>query len=202
VGGETLQLNQTTGWVMSYSPEYNLDAAGDGAALLSDLALLTGGRSLADDPAGAFAHNLGARPATTPIWPWLLLAALLLLPVDVAVRRLIVTRRELARAWEAISGRATAVAEGPSERLTSLMGAKERGRRRAEGVAADAGVIGALRSRRDQVRAEREAAYSAEAPAATGDGPRYTPRQEEAAPSGNIAGQLLKKRKEREKGGG
>jgi hypothetical protein len=50
--------------------------------------------------AAVFEHNLPAAPAAQPIWPWLTLAAVLLLPLDVAARRLTLTRRDWARAWE------------------------------------------------------------------------------------------------------
>ena len=43
---------------MSYSPEYSLRAPGADQDLLPGIAELTHGRSLADDPAAAFAHNL------------------------------------------------------------------------------------------------------------------------------------------------
>jgi uncharacterized membrane protein len=196
---EPLALDLTTGWVMSYSAEYNVQSQqGDAELLMNGLAALTDGRSLRNDTGAVFAHNLTAQIATTPIWPLLLLAALLLLPFDIAVRRLVVTRTDVQRVWQAVFGRARAAAEGPSERLSTLMSAKERGRQRAEesGEAA-AGTVGALRSRRDQTRAET-AAQSVPASVESQGKPRYSARSAEAtpqAPSGNIAGQLLKRRR-------
>jgi hypothetical protein len=202
---EALALDLTTGWVMSYSSEYNVQGQQEDAAILMDsLATLTRGRSLRNNAGEVFAHNLTAQAATTPIWPWLLLAALLLLPFDIAVRRLVVTRTDLQRAWQAVFGRARAAAEGPSERLSTLMTAKERGRQRAEesGEAAT-GTVGALRARRDQARAETAVPPAPSSGEKQGDGkPRYT-RSAEArpqAPSGNIAGQLLKRRRGDEEG--
>jgi uncharacterized membrane protein len=195
-GDDPVAVDQTTGWVMSYSAEYDVSGSGDGAALLSSLASLTGGRSLKDDPALAFAHNLAAQAAATPIWPWLLLAALLLLPFDIGVRRLIVTRTDLQRLREALFGRA--VAEATSERISTLLGAKERGRQRAEESGSS---VSALRTRRGSSRAEQRSS----APVRDdqpGDKPRFTPPKSSASASGssesNVAGQLLKKRKERE----
>jgi uncharacterized membrane protein len=88
----------TTGWVMEYSPEY--------AALQGDPACMArlaemGGGSVLGTPAQAFAHTLRGRGTTRNLWPFLLGLATLLLPFDVAVRRLALGRRDLrrARAW-------------------------------------------------------------------------------------------------------
>ncbi|MEA3340411.1 MAG: VWA domain-containing protein, partial [Chloroflexota bacterium] len=86
----------TTGWVMSYSPEY---AALEGdPAYLEHLAELGGG-NLLEDPAGAFAHTLRGEGAARDLWPYLLGLATLLLPFDVGVRRLALGRRDLEKAW-------------------------------------------------------------------------------------------------------
>jgi hypothetical protein len=93
------------GWVLGYSPEY---ATLEGnPTLLASLVDLTGGRALdigdAGSAAAVFEHNLIAAPAAQPVWPWLALAAVLLLPLDVAARRLALTRRDWARAWGRIT---------------------------------------------------------------------------------------------------
>jgi Mg-chelatase subunit ChlD len=90
--------NQTTGLVAPYSAEYaNLNAD---LTLLTGLPIATGGQTLRD-PAQAFAHNLAIGRQTWPIWPTLLLLAALLFPLDVAIRRLRLGRREWrqAQAW-------------------------------------------------------------------------------------------------------
>ncbi|HET9879672.1 MAG TPA: VWA domain-containing protein [Candidatus Limnocylindria bacterium] len=74
---------------------------------LTALAAAGGGRTL--DPADAEAlaavwrHDIAADAFPTPIWPWLLLLAILLVPIDVGVRRVALTRGDLrrARAWVA-----------------------------------------------------------------------------------------------------
>jgi uncharacterized membrane protein len=194
-GDDSTTIDQTTGWVMSYSSEYDMGGAGDGEAVLSSLAGLTGGRSLQDEPSQVFAHNLAAQAAATPIWHWFMLFALLLLPFDIAVRRLIVTRSDWQRLRRYIFGRGTV--EATSERISSLLGAKERGRQRAE----DSGSsVAALRSRRDQARSEQPSTTSTGESQPT-DKPRFTPSvNPPIAPTGenNVAGQLLKKRKTRE----
>lgn len=204
IGGEQRQFDQTNGWVRSYSSEYDIRGQqADGALLLASVADLTGGGDLQEDAAAVFAHNLSTQTAATPIWPWLLLAALLLLPFDIAVRRLIINRSDMIRLRMALLGRKL-VPEGPSERFSSLRGAKERGRQRAAEIGGMGGTVSALKARRDRAQAEQETAAAASPPASTeGEaGPRFTPPGEFAPKppetSGNLAGELLKKRKDRE----
>lgn len=86
----------TTGWVLSYSPEYrNLDPDPDQAIRLAAAA---GGRVASGDPVQVFEHNLSAQRARNPIGLWLLTLAAILLPLDIAVRRLILTPADLIRA--------------------------------------------------------------------------------------------------------
>ncbi|MCY3718175.1 MAG: VWA domain-containing protein [Anaerolineaceae bacterium] len=137
VDGATQQFAQTAGWVRGYSAEYDSGASGTrGAdrALLRELAGITGGRDMTETPALAFEHNLQAREAATPLWPWLLLTALLLLPLDIAVRRVVITRGDLRRLRMALFGFSRPLTpEGPGERLASLMAARDRGRERITG---------------------------------------------------------------------
>ncbi len=53
--------------------------------------------------AGIWRHDIAAAAFPTPIWPWLLLLAILLVPVDIGVRRVALTRADLrrARGWVA-----------------------------------------------------------------------------------------------------
>ncbi len=119
---------QTTGWVNTYSAEYALRPPDDGARLLADLAALTGGRPFDGAPSDAALHDRSAQPALTPLAPLLLLLALLLWPVDIAVRRLLITPSDLARLRaylrRAIFGQRAAVA--PSARLAPLHEARAR----------------------------------------------------------------------------
>jgi uncharacterized membrane protein len=123
---------QTAGWVLSYSPEYQTLTADPG--FLVRLAALTGGGVVPQDVAQIYAHDLpAARAATQPVWPYLLLAAALLLPLDIAVRRLVVTRYEMQRAWRRMTGwlvlrpaAAEAAAAPRTQQLSSLFRAKDR----------------------------------------------------------------------------
>jgi Ca-activated chloride channel homolog len=76
-------------------------SVGTNEALLGALAAQTGGRKLVA-PEDAFAPDpTSAARAWQPLWAWLVVAALLLFPVDVAMRRLQVSapRWKIARWW-------------------------------------------------------------------------------------------------------
>lgn len=90
------QTQQNVGAVVPYPPEYkDLQA---NRPLLGLLAETTGGKEL-ESPVQAY-QRLG-RKAGSPrdIWRWLLGLAAILLPLDVAVRRITVTTHDLALAW-------------------------------------------------------------------------------------------------------
>ncbi|HEC24191.1 MAG TPA: VWA domain-containing protein [Chloroflexi bacterium] len=124
-------LAQTSGWVLAYSPEYrSLEGDPD---YLAYIASLTGG-SVLQDSAAVFAHNLNAGRASQPVWPWLLLAATLLLPFDIAVRRLVITREDLAKLAARISPvrrREEPAVQPGTSRVGSLLAVKERTSRAA-----------------------------------------------------------------------
>ncbi|MDD2619509.1 MAG: glutamine amidotransferase, partial [Syntrophomonadaceae bacterium] len=73
------------GLAISYSPEYNY--AGTDYNYLQQLAK-AGGGSILGDPKEAFADNLYPVKAVFDLWPWLLIIAVLVLPLDIAARRL------------------------------------------------------------------------------------------------------------------
>ncbi|MFW5772072.1 MAG: hypothetical protein ACOCZH_02025, partial [Phototrophicaceae bacterium] len=165
------RFNQTTGWVHTYSAEYA--TFGSDARLLESLAELTGGADLSEEPAAAFAHTVTGQRAFVPLWPWLLLAALLLLPLDVAVRRLLVTRGDLRRLVNAIRGPVTAQPD-MAQRLAALRAARDRVRSQPE--AAPTAPAESIRSLRASQRQRRES--SADAPGvepAETPAPRYRP---------------------------
>jgi Mg-chelatase subunit ChlD len=86
---------ETTGWALSYSPEYkNIESDPD---LLMRLATVSGGKVASSDPADVFVHDLKSTRASRPIWPGLLLIAAILLPFDVASRRLMIMQQDIAR---------------------------------------------------------------------------------------------------------
>lgn len=125
----TTPVAQTLGWVLSYSPEYQVRETNTN--LLSTLAKLTGGASLAETPDKAFAHTLNQRTASTPVWPYLMLLAALLFPFDIAMRRLIITQSDMARIGAWLRARlperaATPAMQMPSARISALKDAKTR----------------------------------------------------------------------------
>lgn len=195
----TLTLAQTGGWVMSYSPEYDITANAVDRGLLQDIAISTNGQDLAQNPAGVFAHNLSVQNAFMPLAPWLLLIAALLLPLDIAMRRLVVTQSDWQRLKAALPQRRTADAEAPAEeraRVSSLMSAKQRGRQRAEDTATESSIsaLKAAKSRsQTQVNAENIATPKAPQESTT---PKPTvPLHKPTDPEGSLAGQLLKRRR-------
>jgi hypothetical protein len=81
----------TTGIIVPYASEFALTegSADAGQRLLSELAQLGGGSMLpVSQPALSLAHDIQGQPVRVPLWPYLLLAAIVLFPLDVAVRRL------------------------------------------------------------------------------------------------------------------
>ncbi len=122
-------LRDTVGWVQSYSPEY-LDLQPEPQAL-ERLSAMTGGRVIQADPQTIFSHDLAAASASRPAWPWLLAIAAFLLPLDIAVRRLALSRHDLSRFWIRLVDRLRPgqreISPAPrSERLDALLQAKQR----------------------------------------------------------------------------
>jgi hypothetical protein len=122
-------ISQTSGWTLSYSPEYKrLDSDPD---LLLRLATLSGGSLASSNPADVFLHNLNATRASRPIWQWLMLVAALLLPFDIASRRLIITKQDMLKLREwmlsriRLRRRASPVVE-QSPQMQALLKAKDR----------------------------------------------------------------------------
>lgn len=122
---------ETKGWTLSYSPEYaSLESDPD---LLLRLIAVAGGKILSSNPSDVFTHDLRATHAALPMWPWLILLAALLLPFDIAVRRLILTRQDWARirSWfsETLLRRpVTEPAPQPTHQMQALFKAKDRAR--------------------------------------------------------------------------
>ena len=92
---------------------------------------MTGGASLEDKPQAVFEHDLTLHNASEPIWQLLLTLAALLLILDIAVRRIVITGSDIAAARDAITrglgiGRERERRTATSGRLTDLMDAKRR----------------------------------------------------------------------------
>ncbi len=94
--------------VVPYSPEYRTSGADE--PLIEQVARVGGGKVL-DDPTQAFADDLPSASGGTPLWRWLLGAAALLLVLDVAVRRLNFSGRDLEPALNPMRRLGAAIAD-------------------------------------------------------------------------------------------
>lgn len=120
----------TMGLVVPYSPEYK--STGIEINLLGELARLTGGGELGNAVSAFERHdNLQFSESAQEIWPTLLLLAALLFPVDVGLRRLLVTGTEWRKAKEWLQERLTwrrQRVSAPPRVLGQLFKARDRAR--------------------------------------------------------------------------
>lgn len=80
------EVRESSGYVIPSAPE--LRRLGSNEALLKEMASITGGRAVSD-PATAFSREgMASAPGWEPLWPYLLALSLVLLPVEVAIRRI------------------------------------------------------------------------------------------------------------------
>jgi Ca-activated chloride channel homolog len=83
--GDGREVTETGGYAVPNAPEFR--RLGGNEALLKELAYMTGGRAIMD-PADAFSREgMPSIPGWEPLWPYLLALSMLLLPVEVALRR-------------------------------------------------------------------------------------------------------------------
>jgi uncharacterized membrane protein len=186
---------QTTGWVLSYSGEFRVDVTGTEQAepitLLRRISNVTGGRSLKDKPDRAFLHDLNQERAAQPIWPYFILAALLLLPIDIAVRRLVITQTDIQKLRAFFSGRKVDVTE-PSARMERLMGAKGRARPAAQPPGMEAPPIAPSSVTSNPRRLPR--VPQIHAPKASA--PKPQPSEPQPREENSLASRLLEKRRQ------
>ena len=127
--------SRTLGVVSPAAEEYR--RLGIDADALRGYAVAGRGRELAlageeDGPTATWDHDIAASAFPTPIWPWLLLLATVLVPVDVGVRRVALSRADLrrARAWTRRLGLGGTEPEAVPG-LADLRAARDRSARRA-----------------------------------------------------------------------
>jgi Mg-chelatase subunit ChlD len=137
-GGVELTRRTVTA-VRSYPAEYAAPTGGPEAAA----ALVGEGGRLDPDPEALFTRE-GTTPGRTPrdLTPWLLVLALLTLPLDVGLRRLRLERGDLRRLWHRSSAVATTSGGAPSrsQELAARRTAERAERRRGRPAGADPGV--------------------------------------------------------------
>jgi uncharacterized membrane protein len=132
----TTALGRTLGLVAPTPAEYRLLGSND--AFLATLRSATGGRAV-ETAAEPWVHDLEATDAYTDLWPALLILALLLWPLDIALRRVSVGRRELADAGAWVRGgwrRSRRIAPRPVE-VSGMLAARDR----ATGASARAAIL-------------------------------------------------------------
>ena len=117
-------LGRTVGLVAPTAAEYRL--LGANQPLLAAIRNATKGKA-ADTPEQVWVHDLATTSRYTELWPLLLVLALLLWPLDIALRRVSIGRRELAdwRRWSSDTLRGRRVAARPAV-VADLMTARER----------------------------------------------------------------------------
>jgi Ca-activated chloride channel family protein len=106
----TTPLGRTVGLVAPTAAEYRLLGANE--PFLTALRSATGGSEIVT-PEDPWVHDLKTTARSTDLWPLLLILALLLWPLDIALRRVAIGRREFASAgaWvRALPGRRRATA--------------------------------------------------------------------------------------------
>jgi uncharacterized membrane protein/Mg-chelatase subunit ChlD len=94
-------LGRTLGLVAPTPAEYRVLGTND--AFLATLRAATNGRAIVT-PEEPWTHDLTTNASSTDLWPTLLILALLLWPLDIALRRVSVGRRELADARRWLGG--------------------------------------------------------------------------------------------------
>ena len=199
---EEAVVAQTSGWVLGYSPEYKQFETNP--AMLEQLVTEGNGRNLSDtttisEPTLAvFEHNLPSSAATRPIWPTLMLIAVLLLPIDIAVRRLVVTRRDMERAWAATFGRwqPKPVQSPRSEQVSRLFEAKQRAGTREEDAGEQTAVSPPPISRQDSVTTQQKQVEHRQ----RGQGQSVNPptTKPSSPAGGSLASRLLEKKRQQE----
>jgi hypothetical protein len=207
--------SRTLGLVSPAADEFRL--LGVDADALAAFAGAGRGRELpldAEEPAAdVWRHDIEASAFPTPIWPWLLLLAIALVPLDVGVRRVALSRTDFARARDWIGRRVGLVRAEPEAvpGLAELRAARERSARRADrapaSVTAPAAEVGTT------ARAADAAAVSPERSPTPSPVPAETPRPAPAAapsvepapgatPEPAVPGETLAERLARRRRGG
>ena len=168
----TSSLGRTLGLVAPTSTEYRI--LGPNEALMAVVRSATGGRAITL-PTEPWIHDLETTSSFTDLWPALLVLALLLWPLDVALRRVSVGRRELAdaRAWVGRVRLRRGAAAPRSVEAQGMLSARER--------AGGESVRGALR--KDATGVAGLQGPAGPAPAAPGSAaPGPTPQRTAARP--------------------
>jgi Mg-chelatase subunit ChlD len=167
---------------------------------LAGYARVGNGRSLEIDEerkaaASVWAHDIEAASFPTPIWPFLLLLAMTLVPIDVGVRRVALTGADLARARGWLARRIGLGRPVPEivPGLAELRAAKARTERRAERLVRPPQAEPSAAGAAAPPPSPEAAAARAPAPAATDPAPTTT----SPVPGETLAERLARQRRRR-----
>ncbi|HET9435531.1 MAG TPA: VWA domain-containing protein [Candidatus Limnocylindrales bacterium] len=151
-------LGRTVGLVAPVAAEYRI--LGANQPFLATLRAATGGREILS-PEEPWRHDLTTTSSFTELWPWLLILALLLWPLDIALRRVSIGRRELAeaRAWAGRTWRGRGRAAPRTATTTEMFAARDR----AAGAASRAAILRGA----DEAAADAGTSSGATAPASS-----------------------------------
>jgi uncharacterized membrane protein/Mg-chelatase subunit ChlD len=157
-------LGRTLGLVAPTPAEYRVLGTND--TFLATLRSATNGRAIVT-PEEPWRHDLTTNASSTDLWPTLLILSLLLWPLDIALRRVSVGRRELADARRWLGGGWRRTVAPRTTEVAGLLAARDR----AAGSAARAALM------------REEEAPRAEGPRATAPRAEATPATATAAPA-------------------
>jgi uncharacterized membrane protein len=117
-------LARTLGLVAPTAAEYRL--LGPNQALMASLRAATGGTEI-ETAADVWRHDLRTTSSFTDLWPLLLVLAMLLWPLDIALRRVSLSPRELSavRSWAGTLGRRRRAAPRTAA-VSSMLASRER----------------------------------------------------------------------------
>ncbi len=196
--------SRTLGVVSPAAEEYR--RLGVDADALRSYATAGGGRALPmtpvdeDDAPSVWEHDITASAFPTPIWPWLLLLAILLVPLDVGVRRVALSGADVRRARAWLARRVGLGKPEPDALpgLAELRAARERSARRSARSAESLGT---------SPRPETAPAAASPGPTHPATAPRAAtvadePPPEPAAPGDDHSGETLAERLARRRRGG
>jgi uncharacterized membrane protein len=124
------------GAALSYSPEYN--NTNQDESFLKQVAA-TGGGSIILEPGEAFADNLPPLKGSVELWPWLLILAVCLLPLDIAARRLNLQRAGINKVRTHFKGKSDDDSKTQSPTLSRLQQRKQAVKQQRKTLKADDG---------------------------------------------------------------
>lgn len=179
---------QTTGWVLSYSAEYR--PRDPDTRFLERISNITNGRSVADDPASVFAHDLVYEEAATPIWPWLLGLAAVLLIGDIAIRRIVINRSDVDKIRQRVAETFGGNSDYDETQVSTVMSGLKQAKQRAGQPLDDERMV-----TEDLKKIKKSSTPASSQSQRRRGGSKPTPTAP-AAEDGTLASRLLKKKRD------